>query len=46
MGAEVTINPRFGRWYAETGMVVERETAPGAATTTTAGLGGPATTQP
>jgi foldase protein PrsA len=38
--AEVTINPRFGRWDAENGKVVERETAPGAATTTTAGLGG------
>lgn len=34
--AEVTINPRFGRWDAENGKVVERETAPGAATTTTA----------
>jgi foldase protein PrsA len=41
--AEVTINPRFGRWDAENGKVVERETAPGAATTTTAGAGG---TQP
>jgi foldase protein PrsA len=40
--AEVTINPRFGRWDAENGKVVERETAPGAATTTTAGLGGAA----
>jgi parvulin-like peptidyl-prolyl isomerase len=38
--AEVTVNPRFGRWDAENGKVVERETAPGAATTTTAGLGG------
>jgi foldase protein PrsA len=37
--AKVTINPRFGRWDAENGKVVERETAPGAATTTTAGLG-------
>lgn len=37
--AEVTVNPRFGRWDAENGKVVERETAPGAATTTTAGLG-------
>jgi foldase protein PrsA len=44
--AEVTINPRFGRWDAENGKVIERETAPGAATTTTAGLGGPAPTQP
>ncbi len=32
--AEVTINPRFGRWDAENGKVIERETAPGAATTT------------
>jgi foldase protein PrsA len=45
--AEVTVNPRFGRWDAENGKVIERETAPGAATTTTAGLGGgPTTTQP
>ena len=44
--AEVTINPRFGRWDAETGKVVERETAPGAATTTTAAGGGPTPTQP
>jgi foldase protein PrsA len=43
--AEVTINPRFGRWDAENGKVIERETATGA-TTTTAGLGGPTTTQP
>jgi foldase protein PrsA len=35
--AQVTVNPRFGRWDAESGKVVERETAPGAATTTTAG---------
>jgi foldase protein PrsA len=41
--AQVTVNPRFGRWDAATGKVVERETAPGAATTTTAG---PATTTP
>jgi foldase protein PrsA len=44
--ADVVINPRFGRWDAENGKVIERETAPGAATTTTAGLGGPAPTQP
>jgi foldase protein PrsA len=44
--AEVVINPRFGRWDAENGKVIERETAPGAATTTTAGLGGPTPTQP
>jgi foldase protein PrsA len=43
--ADVTINPRFGRWDAENGKVVERDTAPGAATTTT-GLGGPSPTQP
>jgi foldase protein PrsA len=42
--AQVTVNPRFGRWDAATGKVVERETAPGAATTTTAGR--PATTTP
>jgi foldase protein PrsA len=42
--AEVTINPRFGRWDAENGKVIERETAPGAATTTTAGA--PSPTQP
>jgi parvulin-like peptidyl-prolyl isomerase len=45
--AEVTINPRFGRWDPETGKVVERETAPGSgATTTSAGLGGQAPAQP
>jgi foldase protein PrsA len=44
--AEVVINPRFGQWDAENGKVVERETAPGTATTTTAGLGGPSPTQP
>jgi foldase protein PrsA len=44
--ADVTVNPRFGRWDAENGKVVDRETAPGAATTTTAGLGGPTPTQP
>ena len=43
--AEVTINPRFGRWDAETGKVIDRETAPGAATTTTAGSA-PSPTQP
>ena len=32
--ARVSINPRFGRWDAKSGKVVERETAPGAATTT------------
>ena len=36
----------IGEALAENGKVIERETAPGAATTTTAGLGGPATTQP
>jgi foldase protein PrsA len=45
--AQVTVNPRFGRWDAATGKVVDRETAPGAATTTTtAGAGGPVTTTP
>jgi foldase protein PrsA len=44
--ADVVINPRFGRWDAENGKVIERETAPGAATTTTTGLGGPSPTQP
>ena len=41
--ADVTVNPRFGRWDAKTGKIVDRETAPGAATTTT---GGPTPTQP
>jgi foldase protein PrsA len=41
--ADVTVNPRFGRWDAEKGTVVDRETAPGAATTTT---GVPSPTQP
>jgi parvulin-like peptidyl-prolyl isomerase len=45
--AEVTVNPRFGRWDAENGNVIDRETAPGAVvTTTTPGHGGPAPTQP
>jgi len=35
--AEVTVNPRFGRWDPKSGKVVDRETAPGAATTTTPG---------
>jgi parvulin-like peptidyl-prolyl isomerase len=43
--ADVTVNPRFGRWDAETGKIVDRETAPGSATTT-AGAGGPTPTQP
>jgi parvulin-like peptidyl-prolyl isomerase len=33
--ADVTVNPRFGRWDSETGKVVDRQTAPGSATTTT-----------
>ena len=45
-GAEVVINPRFGAWDAETGKVIDRETAPGAGPTTTAGLGGPTTIAP
>ena len=44
--ADVTVNPRFGRWDAESGKIVDRETAPGGATTTTPGAGGPTTTQP
>ena len=45
--ADVTVNPRFGRWDPESGKIVDRETAPGAATTTTgAGAGGPASTTP
>jgi parvulin-like peptidyl-prolyl isomerase len=44
--AEVTVNPRFGRWDAENGKVVERETAPGAPTTTAGPGGGPSPTQP
>lgn len=45
-GAEVVINPRFGTWDAESGKVIDRETAPGAGPTTTAGLGGPTTIAP
>jgi len=45
-GAEVVINPRFGAWDAENGKVIDRETAPGAGPTTTAGLGGPTTIAP
>jgi parvulin-like peptidyl-prolyl isomerase len=44
--ADVTVNPRFGRWDADSGKVVDRETAPGAATTTTPGAGGPTPAQP
>jgi parvulin-like peptidyl-prolyl isomerase len=45
--AKVTNTPRFGRWDAENGKVIDRQTAPGSATTTTpAGTGGPAPTQP
>jgi parvulin-like peptidyl-prolyl isomerase len=44
--AEVTVNPRFGRWDAETGKVVDRETAPGGATTTTAGASAPSSSTP
>jgi parvulin-like peptidyl-prolyl isomerase len=35
--ADVTVNPRFGRWDPETGKVVDRQTAPGSATTTLPG---------
>jgi parvulin-like peptidyl-prolyl isomerase len=45
-GAEVVINPRFGAWDAENGKVIDRETAPGAGPTTTAGIGGPTTIAP
>jgi foldase protein PrsA len=31
--ADVTVNPRFGRWDPDTGKVVDRQTAPGSATT-------------
>jgi foldase protein PrsA len=34
--ADVTINPRFGRWDRDSGKVVDRQTAPGSAPTTTA----------
>jgi foldase protein PrsA len=44
--ADVVINPRFGTWDAENGKVIDRETAPGAGPTTTAGLGGPTTIAP
>jgi foldase protein PrsA len=44
--ADITVNPRFGRWDAESGKIVDRETAPGGATTTTPGAGGPTPTQP
>jgi foldase protein PrsA len=42
--ADVTVNPRFGRWDPETGKVVDRQTAPGSATTTAPG--GTPTSQP
>jgi foldase protein PrsA len=35
--ADVTVNPRFGRWDRDSGKVVDRQTAPGAATTTLPG---------
>jgi parvulin-like peptidyl-prolyl isomerase len=43
--ADVTVNPRFGRWDPETGKIVERQTAPGSATTTTGPMVTP-TSQP
>jgi foldase protein PrsA len=43
--ADVTVNPRFGRWDSETGKVVDRQTAPGSATTTTGPMVTP-TSQP
>ncbi|HYT25445.1 MAG TPA: peptidylprolyl isomerase [Actinomycetota bacterium] len=42
--AKVTVNPRFGRWDAATGKVVDRETAPRTTPETTAGKQGSATT--
>jgi foldase protein PrsA len=45
--ASVTVNPRFGRWDASSGKVVERSTAPGSATQSTqAQPGQPAPGQP
>jgi foldase protein PrsA len=41
--ADVTVNPRFGRWDADSGKVVDRQTAPGSATT---GPAGTPTSQP
>jgi foldase protein PrsA len=38
--ADVSINPRFGRWDKGSGKVVDRETAPGSATSTTVPAGG------
>jgi parvulin-like peptidyl-prolyl isomerase len=38
--ADVTVNPRYGRWDKGSGKVVDRETAPGSATSTTAPGGG------
>jgi len=42
--ADVTVNPRFGRWDSDSGKVVDRQTAPGSATTT--GPGATPTSQP
>jgi foldase protein PrsA len=42
--ADVTVNPRFGRWDSDSGKVVDRQTAPGSATTT--GPAGAPTSQP
>jgi parvulin-like peptidyl-prolyl isomerase len=36
--ADVTVNPRFGRWDPDSGKVVDRQTAPGSATTTGPGV--------
>jgi len=44
--AEVTVNPRFGRWDGEAGKVVDRQTAPGSATTTSLPVPGGAPQQP
>ena len=41
--ADVTVNPRFGRWDSDSGKVVDRQTAPGSATT---GPAGTPTSQP
>jgi len=47
MHASVTVNPRFGRWDSSTGKVVERTTAPGSPTQSSAGQPGqPAPGQP
>jgi foldase protein PrsA len=44
--AEVTINPRYGRWDADNGKVVDRQTKPGSTPTTGLPAGAPPSSGP